>query len=60
MAESPPEQGRTSLHPGSLESPQSRPPTGAVRSGIFTLHGAQGAIRNQPNARQCCNPPQSA
>eukprot|EP00969_Alexandrium_andersonii_P359633 15453629-Alexandrium_andersonii.AAC.1 len=29
-------------------------------AGIFALQGAQGAIRNLPEARQCCNPPQSA
>eukprot|EP00969_Alexandrium_andersonii_P238685 10536564-Alexandrium_andersonii.AAC.1 len=27
---------------------------------FFTLQGAQNAIRNTPNARQCSNPPQSA
>eukprot|EP00969_Alexandrium_andersonii_P140082 6197123-Alexandrium_andersonii.AAC.1 len=29
-------------------------------SGICTSRGAQRAIRNAPNARQVCNPPQSA
>eukprot|EP00969_Alexandrium_andersonii_P095931 4236385-Alexandrium_andersonii.AAC.1 len=33
---------------------------GAPLSGIFTLRGAQSAIRNPPNARRYCNPPQSA
>eukprot|EP00969_Alexandrium_andersonii_P363762 15462614-Alexandrium_andersonii.AAC.1 len=29
-------------------------------SGILASQDAQSAIRNPPNARQCCNPPQSA
>eukprot|EP00969_Alexandrium_andersonii_P349450 15431042-Alexandrium_andersonii.AAC.1 len=28
--------------------------------GIFTPQGVRSAIRNPPNACQCCNPPQSA
>eukprot|EP00969_Alexandrium_andersonii_P210758 9308875-Alexandrium_andersonii.AAC.1 len=28
-----------------------------MSSGIFTLQGAQNAIRNPPDARQCSNPP---
>eukprot|EP00969_Alexandrium_andersonii_P232100 10248888-Alexandrium_andersonii.AAC.1 len=32
----------------------------ATLTATFTLQGAQRAIRDAPDARQCCNPPQSA
>eukprot|EP00969_Alexandrium_andersonii_P304300 13451027-Alexandrium_andersonii.AAC.1 len=31
-----------------------------AETGIFTLRGAQRAIRKPPNSRQCCNPSQFA